>query len=111
MAVGQLLKQSNPGYRMLGFIDDDPSKARLRLHRYAVLGDSQHLLQLIGNGDVDTVVISTSNIDSQRERTISTLCAQNGVTLSYLRVQFDEIVGRSQGDSSLGYIHGSRSKD
>ena len=111
MAVGQLLKQSNPGYRMLGFIDDDPSKARLRLHRYPVLGDFQHLMQLIGKGDIDTVVISTSNINSQRERTISKLCAQKGVTLSYLRVQFDEIVGRSQGDSSLGYIEGSRPTD
>ena len=111
MAVGQLLKQSNPGYRMLGFIDDDPSKTRIRLHRYPVLGDCQHLVQLIGSGDVDTVVISTPSIDSQRERTISTLCAQNGVTLSYLRVHFDEIVGRSQGDSPLGYVRGSRSTD
>tara|TARA_B100000029_G_scaffold516106_1_gene626913 strand:+ start:989 stop:2839 length:1851 start_codon:yes stop_codon:yes gene_type:complete len=111
MAVGQLLKQSSPGYRMIGFIDDDPSKMRIRLHRYPVLGDCQHLIQLIGNGDVDTVVISTSSIDSQRERMISTLCAQNGVTLSYLRVHFDEIVGKSQGDSPLGYVRGSRSTD
>ena len=96
---------------MIGFIDDDPSKMRIRLHRYPVLGDCQHLIQLIGNGDVDTVVISTSSIDSQRERMISTLCAQNGVTLSYLRVHFDEIVGKSQGDSPLGYVRGSRSTD
>ncbi len=111
MAVGQLLKQSNPGYRMLGFIDDDPAKIRIRLHRYPVLGDCQHLTQLVTSGDVDTVVISTPSIDPQRERTIATLCAQNGVTLSYLRVHFDEIVGRSQGSPPLGYVRGSRSTD
>ena len=105
------LKKSNPGYRMLGFIDDDSSKIGIRLHRYPVLGDCQHLIQLIGNGNVDTVVISTSSIDSQRERTLSTLCADNGVKLSYLRVHFDEIVGRSQGDSPLGYVRGARSTD
>ena len=76
-----------------------------------MLGDCQHLTQLITSGDVDTVVISASSITPEREQTIATLCAQNGVTLSYLRVQFDEIVGRSQGGSSLGYIRGSRSKD
>ena len=111
MAVGQLLKQSNPGYRMLGFIDDDPGKIRIRLHRYPVLGDCQHLMQLVTSGDVDTVVISTSSIDPQRERTIETLCAQNGVKLSYLRVHFDEVVGRSQGNSPLGYVRGSGSTD
>jgi hypothetical protein len=68
-------------------------------------------MQLVTSGDVDTVVISTSSIDPQRERTIETLCAQNGVKLSYLRVHFDEIVGRSQGSSPLGYVRGSRSTD
>ena len=76
-----------------------------------MLGDCQYLTQLVTSGDVDTVVISASSIDPQRERTISALCAQNGVTLSYLRVHFDEIVGRSQGNSPLGYIRGSRSPD
>ena len=111
MAVGQLLKQSNPGYRMLGFIDDDPGKIRIRLHRYPVLGDCQHLMHLVTSGGIDTVVISTSSIDPQRERTIETLCAQNGVKLSYLRVHFDEVVGRSQGNSPLGYVRGSGSTD
>ncbi|GIT66683.1 MAG: hypothetical protein Ct9H300mP25_01550 [Acidobacteriota bacterium] len=47
---GAVLKQSNPGYRMLGFIDDDPGKIRIRLHRYPVLGDCQHLMHLVTSG-------------------------------------------------------------
>ena len=94
LAIGELLKQATPGYRMLGFIDDDPEKRRLRVHRFPVLGDHHHLQHLVTSGDVDAVVISTSSIEPGREQALAALCAQNGVTLSHLRVQLDEVVGR-----------------
>ena len=111
LALRELLKQDTPGYRMLGFIDDDPEKRRLRVHRYPVLGDHHHLQHLVTSGVVDAVVISTSSVDPERERALAALCAQNSVTLSQLRIELDEVVGRAESGSRLTYVRGSRSRD
>ena len=86
-AVRDLLGASPRGYRILGFIDDDPTLARRRMQGYPVLGDFRSLVSLIANGAIETVVVTTPVIDVDRLRDLRQLCEQHHVSL--LRVQFD----------------------
>jgi UDP-GlcNAc:undecaprenyl-phosphate GlcNAc-1-phosphate transferase len=92
IAVRELLGRTAEGYRMLGFIDDDPGMARSRMQGYPVLGDFASLTSLISNGAVDTVVITTHLISVDRLDTLRGLCAEHGVSLARLHFRLDEIV-------------------
>ncbi|HVH25668.1 MAG TPA: hypothetical protein VM818_02875 [Vicinamibacterales bacterium] len=92
IAVREILSRTAEGYRMLGFIDDDPGMARSRMQGYPVLGDFASLTSLIANGAVDTVVITTHLISVDRLDTLRSLCAEHGVSLARLHFRLDEIV-------------------
>jgi UDP-GlcNAc:undecaprenyl-phosphate GlcNAc-1-phosphate transferase len=87
VAIRELLGQSQRAYRVLGFIDDDPTLARMRMQGYPVLGDFQSLVSLISNGAVDSVVVTTRLFDVERLQHLQQLCEQHQVSL--LRVHFD----------------------
>jgi UDP-GlcNAc:undecaprenyl-phosphate GlcNAc-1-phosphate transferase len=91
-AVRELLGRTSEGYRMLGFIDDDPGMARSRMQGYPVLGDFAALGSLVSSGAVDTVVITTQLMSADRLETLRRLCATHHVSLSRLHVNLDEIV-------------------
>lgn len=92
LAVRELLGQTSVSYRVIGFIDDDPLKRRLRLHGYAVLGGHDRLIRMIESRDVDTVVISARGFDSERLQNLEALCRVNGVALSRLRIHLEPLV-------------------
>ena len=90
--VRELLGQRAGAYRMLGFIDDDPGKARLLMLGYPVLGDYTSLASLISNGAVDAVVISARLMDVERLGTLTALCNDHQVELSRLHLELDQLV-------------------
>jgi UDP-GlcNAc:undecaprenyl-phosphate GlcNAc-1-phosphate transferase len=90
--VRDYLSRTAEGYRMLGFIDDDPAMARARVQGYPVLGDFASLVSLIEGGAVDMVVITTSLMSVDRLETLSTSCARCGVSLARLHFKLDELV-------------------
>jgi UDP-GlcNAc:undecaprenyl-phosphate GlcNAc-1-phosphate transferase len=94
-AVRELLSRTAEGYRMMGFIDDDPAMARARMQGYPVLGDFTSLVSLISNGAVDTVVITTQLMSVDRLETLRGLCAEHQVALARLNFRLDEIVAAS----------------
>jgi UDP-GlcNAc:undecaprenyl-phosphate GlcNAc-1-phosphate transferase len=94
MAVRELLGGVD-GYRMLGFIDDDPGMARARMQGYPVLGDYASLVSLISNGAVDSVVITTRLIDVERLEKLQALCAEHQVSLARLHFKLDQLVAVS----------------
>jgi FlaA1/EpsC-like NDP-sugar epimerase len=91
----ELLKGGSDGYRMLGFIDDDPDMARKRIQGYPVLGDFASLESLIANGAVDSVVITTRLIDVNRLERLKTICEAHQVSLARLHVQLDHLIAVS----------------
>jgi UDP-GlcNAc:undecaprenyl-phosphate GlcNAc-1-phosphate transferase len=91
----ELLNDDHESYRMLGFVDDDPAKHRLRLHGYRVLGGHQQLLSLIETGGVDAIVISVREIDAGRLHTLESMCLAGRVRLARARVSLEELVGRT----------------
>jgi UDP-GlcNAc:undecaprenyl-phosphate GlcNAc-1-phosphate transferase len=90
-AVRDLLSSTDEGCRMVGFIDDDPAMARVRMQGYPVLGGYQMLVSLISHGGVDSVVITTPVIDVERLERLKALCAKHDVLLSRLHVELDRL--------------------
>lgn len=91
-AVRELLERHPNGYRMVGFIHDDPMMARTRMQGYPVLGGFASLVSLIEHDAVDTVVITTPAIDVAQLDHLRALCTDAGVSLARLHWRLDEIV-------------------
>jgi UDP-GlcNAc:undecaprenyl-phosphate GlcNAc-1-phosphate transferase len=78
--------------RIVGFIDDDPRKAGIRVSGYSVLGGYSALTVLVKAASVDAVVISARKMAPERLNNLETLCNQHQVQLSRLRVSIEGIV-------------------
>jgi FlaA1/EpsC-like NDP-sugar epimerase len=76
---------------MVGFADDDAHKWRTQIHGYPVIGDYRGLVSLVLGGAVDTIIVSTRQIDVKRLRDLETLCAEHGVRLSRLQYDFHHL--------------------
>ncbi len=91
-ALEELLGQPDAQYRMRGFIDDDATKHRMRVHGYSVLGGYDTLVKLINAGKVECVVISSQLVHGDRIRDTEQLCRQRGVRLFRLYVDLQQVV-------------------
>jgi UDP-GlcNAc:undecaprenyl-phosphate/decaprenyl-phosphate GlcNAc-1-phosphate transferase len=78
--------------KVIGFVDDDPRKARMRVQGYPVLGGYEVLLALIAKRRVDVVVLTTHVMDIVRLRRLEAHCLENGIALFRLNVEVKELV-------------------
>jgi UDP-GlcNAc:undecaprenyl-phosphate GlcNAc-1-phosphate transferase len=104
IATREMMESAVGGYRMIGFIDDDPRKRRMRLHGYPVLGGYDHLKALLQERGVDAVVISARRFDPARQREIEELCRTHGVALSRLRIELEPLVHEEAPPSSHPHL-------
>jgi len=91
LVIRELLNQ-DPDNRLVGFVDDDPRKAGIRVMGYPVLGGYSALTVLINASSVDAIVISARTMPPERLNNLTTLCSARGVRLSRLRVGLESIV-------------------
>jgi UDP-GlcNAc:undecaprenyl-phosphate GlcNAc-1-phosphate transferase len=97
MAVRELLNDPDAGIRIVGFIDDDPRKRRMRVRGYPVLGAYETLSHLVASGSVDAVVVSFRTIDGARLRELVALCSAHATQLSRLLVGLEPLVDSDRG--------------
>ena len=95
LVARELLNGDHASYRMLGFIDDDPDKRRMRVQGYPVLGGYDSLASLVRGGAVDVVVISTRLIDAGKLQELEQLCATHRVNLQRLHFRLEQITAAS----------------
>jgi UDP-GlcNAc:undecaprenyl-phosphate GlcNAc-1-phosphate transferase len=91
VAIRELMNEEHH-YRVLGFIDDDPAKQRLRVQGYPVLGGYDTLEVLAGERAVDAVVVSAREMAPAKLQQLEELCAANGIVLSRLHFKFEQLV-------------------
>ena len=92
LALSQLAQRGDEAFRVLGFIDDSPRRAGVRLGGYPVLGNFSALTLLITTRSVDLIVIAWDQIPAERLHNLQTLCREHSVSLSRVRVGLEEIV-------------------
>jgi UDP-GlcNAc:undecaprenyl-phosphate/decaprenyl-phosphate GlcNAc-1-phosphate transferase len=90
--------------RLLGFVDDDPRKAGIRVMGYPVLGGYSALGVLVKAASVDAVVVSARNMSPERLNNLEVLCSNQGVQLSRLRVGLEPIVDEAPSSESRPHI-------
>src|SRR5215470_1461270 len=92
LVIRELLRRSGGDIRIVGFIDDDPRKASIRVQGYPVLGGYSALTVLVNASSIDSVVISSRDLSKERLNNLQTLCSTSGVALSRLRIDLLSIV-------------------
>jgi UDP-GlcNAc:undecaprenyl-phosphate GlcNAc-1-phosphate transferase len=92
VVVRELMGDEHRRYRILGFIDDDPAKQRLRVQGYPVLGGYETLEVLAAEHAVDAVVVSAREMAPAKLQQLEELCAANAIALSRLQFKFEQLV-------------------
>ena len=92
LLVKELLSDPQEQYRMIGFIDDDPSTHSLRLQGYPVLGGESTLHQLIQSRSVDVVVVGTRHLARDRLDRMEAACKAGDVRLMRFSFRIETLV-------------------
>ena len=81
--------------RIVGFVDDDLQRRRLRVSGYSVLGDFNTLLAMIEKDELDCVILNTRIIDVERLTCLEAACQQRDVDLLRLQVHVKPFIAAS----------------
>jgi UDP-GlcNAc:undecaprenyl-phosphate/decaprenyl-phosphate GlcNAc-1-phosphate transferase len=92
LVIRELLNDEHRNHRLLGFIDDDPSKQRVRLHGFPVLGGYDTLEVLARERAVDAVIVSARDVPGARLQELEALCAAHGIALARLHFRLEQLV-------------------
>ncbi len=87
--------QANPqlGLDPVGFVDDDPTKQRVRIHNVPVLGCRHLIPQLAQEYRIDQVIIAMPTAPGRAIREVVTICEQAGVTSKIVPGVYEIISG------------------
>jgi UDP-GlcNAc:undecaprenyl-phosphate GlcNAc-1-phosphate transferase len=96
LAARELLQNADLGLRPIGFIDDDPSKQRLRLDGLRVRGTSGDLPRLLSTGGISAVVISVRNLPADMFDRACAVCDQYGVEVCRMRFTLEDVDWRDR---------------
>jgi UDP-GlcNAc:undecaprenyl-phosphate GlcNAc-1-phosphate transferase len=98
LVIRELLASGRGTVRILGFIDDDPRKAGIRVMGYPVLGAASALTVLVKAESVDRIVICARHLQPERLNNLEVLCSESNVELSRLQVGLEPIISASISD-------------
>lgn len=87
-------EQSSNTHRIVGFIDDDPSKQQTDLHHIPVLGCHQQMAGIVQQHAIDEIVIAVS--DELVGGAFQSLmdCYERGVQITPMPVIYENLTGR-----------------
>jgi len=74
MLIKEIRRQNEAAFHVIGFIDDDLEKHRMKLHGIPVLGNTDELHGLIKKHEIENVIIAMSSSNSRIIRRIVESC-------------------------------------
>lgn len=87
-------KLNPPPFLIIGFIDDDPSKRNKSYHGFGVLGDSEHLLDLVEDYRISDVVVAiTGEIKGETFQTVLDV-QERGIEVTRMPILYEELTQR-----------------
>ncbi len=82
-AAEKMLREimDNPrlNYKVIGFLDDDPTKAGRRIHGIPVLGSLQKINEMADRHEMDEILITVPSASAKQMRRIIELCEATGL--------------------------------
>lgn len=87
-------KLNPPPFLLIGYIDDDPAKRNKSYNGFAVLGDSEHLFDLIEDYRISDVVVAINGeIKGETFQTILDV-QERGVEVTRMPIMYEELTQR-----------------
>jgi FlaA1/EpsC-like NDP-sugar epimerase/lipopolysaccharide/colanic/teichoic acid biosynthesis glycosyltransferase len=93
MAVREM--RANPQLDMepVAFVDDDPAKVGTHIQGLPVVGDSDHIPELVQRFQVQRTIVAIPSVPLKRQREIVAVCEQTGVTTHKLPGVYEILAG------------------
>ena len=93
-AVRQIVSAPNRAWKPVAFVDDDPEKKSLRIHRVPVAGSLDDIPSVISRFSVEEVLVALRNLSPSRLREIVDMCEDARVRVQILPSVQDVMSGR-----------------
>ena len=93
MAAREFKRKNAGNMRVIGFVDDDPSKRHVQIQGYPVLGTVNDLPLLVRRHNVDEVVISIARVSRDVIRRVIMLCEATKAHVRIIPGYFELIEG------------------
>ncbi len=77
--VSRKLLRNPEEYRLIGFLDDNPSKIGKKLHNLPIYGPASRLSRILASHRISELIIAISNLPGEVVRNITRECRQSGV--------------------------------
>ncbi|MCE1227119.1 MAG: polysaccharide biosynthesis protein [Geobacteraceae bacterium] len=94
LLLKEIRRQQDFAFSVVGFVDDDPQKAGMKLHGVAVLGTTKQLAALISSHSVEDVIIAIPTAAGNAMRDIVRSCEHCKVRFKTLPAISDIIEGK-----------------
>jgi UDP-GlcNAc:undecaprenyl-phosphate/decaprenyl-phosphate GlcNAc-1-phosphate transferase len=91
LLVRMLLEDRNHAMLPVGFLDDDPTKRRLRLEGVPVIGSFGDLDLILAKGGISEVIVSTKALDRAKLAETAAVCRNRGISIRTMRFALEEI--------------------
>ncbi|NBO63960.1 MAG: polysaccharide biosynthesis protein [Acidobacteria bacterium] len=92
MALREIVRRTDLGLKVIGFLDDNPNKLGTVIQGVPVLGPTANLEQVITTQRVDQIIITIANARRRTIRRIIDLCNRTGLPVKIIPALF-EILG------------------
>jgi len=94
LLLKEIRRQQDSAFNIVGFVDDDPQKAGMKLHGITVLGTTKELARLIGSHSIEDVIIAIPTAAGNAMRDIVKSCEHCKVRFKTLPAISDIIEGK-----------------
>ncbi len=91
MVLRELKNNPNWDYAPVGFVDDDPLKQDKVIHGLRVFGGNGSLEDICRGNDIEEILISFRNIDSQRLNELKEICEDTEVSLKRASLKIEPL--------------------
>ncbi|MDV2495769.1 MAG: hypothetical protein RX316_06095 [bacterium] len=89
-------------YQVVGFLDDDPKKRKVRIHGVPVLGSSEELQTVADKNGIEEVLVAIPSATEEQRMLITRRCREAGLPFTVLPSLSPLTANRSTKDSGEG---------
>ena len=105
--MGQILAQKitqdrSLGYKVVGFLDDDPGKQGKTYHELSVLGETSRIREIVQDQKIEEVIIASAKFPAEKTLDIITECERYGIEFKIVPGILELIASRVDADELGG---------
>jgi UDP-GlcNAc:undecaprenyl-phosphate GlcNAc-1-phosphate transferase len=108
LTLRELLNNRDLGYAPVGFMDDDPAKQGKVIHGFRVFGGNGLLKRMIGEHQVEQVLISSPRISEERIAEIWRECEAQNIELKRMSIKIENIADYPLPNTPRPSLNGNR---